>query len=102
VTSKSKTSGSTSNTGATPETDVQTQIYALANALGIKPAELSAAIRPLIDPTAPNPAEAAQKEADLLKAQLAAGSGVGAGAAAEEKKHDGPGIMAAIGEALLD
>jgi hypothetical protein len=77
----------------------------LAIALGVKPHELSAAIRPLIDPTVPNPAEVAQREADLLKAQLAAGAGgavAGAGGEKAAEEHHGPGLLAALGEALLD
>jgi hypothetical protein len=75
--------------------DVQSQILQLANSLGIKPAELSAAIRPLIDPSIPNPAAQAQKELEMLKLQQQSGG--------NEETHDtGAGVLGIIGEALLD
>ncbi|ORY34121.1 hypothetical protein BCR39DRAFT_518571 [Naematelia encephala] len=80
-------------------TDVQSQIYNLANALGIKPAELSDAIRPLIDPSAPNAAEKAQQEVEILKAQLAA-SGAAAGGEKEEQPQGS--LLGLVGEVLLD
>ena len=75
--------------------DIQTQIYSLANALGIKPAALSAAIRPLIDPSAPNPADVAKMEAEVFKQQVAANQ-------AEEKKEGHGSLLGMVGEALLD
>ena len=89
-----------SRTPAEKDADVQSQIVNLANALGVKPAELSNAIRPLIDPSVPNPAQAAQLEADILKAKLAAGGG--ADAAAAEQQAEGGSLLSALGEALLD
>lgn len=90
--------------------DVQGQIYTLAQALGIKPADLSSAIRPLIDPSVPNPAEACTKELELLKLQVQAG-GAGAGGAApgdkkvagqvDEKAAEGS-LLGLAAEALLD
>ena len=78
-------------------TDIESQVIQLANALGIKPADLSSAIRPLIDPTAPNPVEAARIEAEkeLLKAK-------GGSASNEHPVKEGAGILAAAAEALLD
>ncbi|ORX36764.1 hypothetical protein BD324DRAFT_627093 [Kockovaella imperatae] len=87
---KAKSSGSGSGGG---QTDIESQIISLASALGIKPADLSSAIRPLIDPTAPNPAEVARREAEL-KAKSASGD------AKAEKK--GPGLLAQIEEIVLD
>lgn len=81
------------------DADVQAQIYHLANVLGVKPADLSNAIRPLVDPSVPNPAQAAQAEADILKAKLAA---AGDGGAAGAEKAEGGSLLAAMGEALLD
>ena len=94
--------GSASATGGPAQggNDVQVQIYNLANALGIKPAELSNAIRPLIDPSTPNPADAATQEVELLKAQLHAQEGTAANAAAAEPSHGS--IMGVVAEALLD
>jgi hypothetical protein len=66
----------------------------LANSLGIKPAELNAAIRPLIDPSVPNPAEQAQKELELLKLQQQSGG--------EHADEPHTGVLGIIGEALLD
>ena len=70
-------------------------------ALGVKPADLTNAIRPLIDPSVPNPAEAARQELELLKAQLAAG-GAGGAAAQEPPAAEGGSLLGALGEALLD
>ena len=86
-------SNSNSNTGS--DADVQSQIYHLAVALGVKPADLSDAIRPLIDPSVPNPAEAARAEADVLKAKVAAQENGG-------NNVEGGSLLAAMGEALLD
>lgn len=88
-------------TPAQRDADVQSQIVNLANALGVKPAELSNAIRPLIDPSVPNPAQAAQLEADILKAKLAAG-GAADPAAAAPQQAEGGSLLSALGEALLD
>ncbi|WVQ99306.1 hypothetical protein IAU59_006438 [Kwoniella sp. CBS 9459] len=84
--------------GAGGEESIESQIYHLANSLGIKPAELSAAIRPLVDPSVPNPAEKAKHEADLLKAQ------VEAKAAEHESKAKATegSVLDMLGEALLD
>lgn len=72
----------------------------MANALGIKPAELSAAIRPLIDPSVPNPGEAAQQQIELLKQQVEAQAGaVEHGEAAHTEKTS---LLGLVGEALLD
>ncbi|CAD6582588.1 MAG: hypothetical protein TREMPRED_003329 [Tremellales sp. Tagirdzhanova-0007] len=79
------------------EDDVESQIFHLANALGIKPAELTAAIRPLIDPSVPNPAEAAKLEADVLKQQIA----VNQADANHEEEHHGS-LLGTLSEALLD
>jgi hypothetical protein len=78
------------------EGDVQSQILQLANSLGIKPAELSAALRPLIDPSVPNAAAQAQKELEMLKLQQQGGG-------AHEAEHTGgAGVLGVLGEALLD
>jgi hypothetical protein len=76
--------------------DVQSQILQLANSLGIKPAELNAALRPLIDPSVPNPAEQAQKELEMLKMQQATAG------AHEAEENTGAGVLGVLGEALLD
>ncbi|EIW70766.1 hypothetical protein M231_02579 [Tremella mesenterica] len=73
--------------------DVQSQIFKLASALGIKPAELSAAIRPLVDPSVPNPIEAVKREADLLRQQMEQQA---------QTATPGPGVLDMLGEALLD
>ncbi|OCF36750.1 hypothetical protein I317_05722 [Kwoniella heveanensis CBS 569] len=88
----------TSASGAGAEESIESQIYHLANSLGIKPAELSAAIRPLVDPSVPNPAEKAKHEAELLKAQ------VEAKAAEHESKAQATegSVLDMLGEALLD
>ena len=74
-----------------PKAEVESLVFQLAQALGVKPAELSSAIRPLVDPTAPDPAAVAQAEAEALKAK-------------DSAKSDGPeaGFIEALGEALLD
>lgn len=83
--------------------DVQAQIVNLAIALGVKPADLTNAIRPLIDPSVPNPAEAARQELELLKASIAAGGAVGgAGAAEKEAPATEGSLLGALGEAFLD
>lgn len=81
--------------------DVQSQIYALAESLGVTPAELSSAIRPLIDPTAPNPAEEAKriKQEMELKAEL---DKTKVETVAKEEEHKGPGIIEVLEEAFLD
>ena len=81
--------------------DVQSQIYALAETLGIKPADLSSAIRPLIDPTVPNPAEEAKriKQEMELKAELEKNK---VETAAKEEAHSGPGFIEVLEEAFLD
>ncbi|WRT66261.1 uncharacterized protein IL334_003214 [Kwoniella shivajii] len=84
--------------GKTPEDDIQSQIYALAASLGIKPAELSAAIRPLVDPSIPDPAAQAKHEAELLKAQVEAKA---VEHEAKAKETTG-GVLDILGEALLD
>jgi hypothetical protein len=90
-----KSRGST-GTGKQAGGDVQSQILQLANSLGIKPAELSAAIRPLIDPSIPNPAEQAQKELEMLKLQQQGGG-------SQEPADDGSGgVLGVLGEAFLD
>lgn len=108
LTKQSKTSKSTYASGTAKagkgvsggDTDIESQIFKLASALGVKPADLNNAIRPLVDPTAPNPAEAAKIEAEILKAKLAGG-----GAAIPEqgeKQEEGVGLLSALGEAFLD
>ena len=86
----------------TGNNDVQSQIWALAETLGIKPADLSNAIRPLIDPTVPNPAEEAKRiKAEMeLKAQLEATKAESAAQA--EASSSGPGILDVLEEAFLD
>ncbi|WWD17403.1 hypothetical protein CI109_101844 [Kwoniella shandongensis] len=79
----------------TPEDTIESQIYHLANSLGIKPAELSGAIRPLIDPSIPDPAEAAKKEAEALKKEMEAKM-------EEQKAETGGSVLGILGEALLD
>ncbi|GFZ44058.1 hypothetical protein JCM24511_01779 [Saitozyma sp. JCM 24511] len=90
-----------SSRGKGKEDSIQSQIYDLAASLGVKPADLNAAIRPLVDPSAPNPAEAARLEAELLRKQVEAsqGSAGGGGAQAEES---GAGLLGVMGEVLLD
>ena len=90
--------GSTKPGAAGGDSDIESQIIQLANSLGVKPADLSSAIRPLIDPTAPNPVEAAKLEAQ--KEILSAG-GAASGAEAN-KETPSAGFLAAMGEVLLD
>ena len=75
--------------------DIQSQIFALAEALGVAPADLSAAIRPLTDPTVPNPAEQQKK----LEQQLEEAKANGGKDAAET---DGPSVLGLMGEVFLD
>lgn len=88
--------------------DVQSQIFTLATALGVTPHDLTAAIRPLIDPSVANPAEAAAKEIELLKLQLqglgAGGAAAGSAAHPEETKEAeaAPGLLSLVTEAMLD
>lgn len=63
--------------------------------MGVKPAELSNAIRPLIDPSAPNPVDVAKMEAEALKQQIAATQ-------AEAKTEEHGSLLGMMGEALLD
>ncbi|WVQ80504.1 hypothetical protein IAT38_002609 [Cryptococcus sp. DSM 104549] len=74
--------------------DIQSQILNLAAALGIKPAELSSAIRPLVDPSVPDPVEKAKHEAEVLKAEMEAKQ-------AEQENQEGS-VLDMLGEALLD
>lgn len=103
--------------------DVQKLIYSLAQSIGVTAADLSSAIRPLTDPTVPNPVE----EIKRLREQLtlvevtcgSAGAGVagtGAGDAGdskvkeleleaekEEEKHaQGLGLLGFVEEAFMD
>lgn len=95
-------------TGSVPagNPDVQSQIYTLATALGVKPHELSEAIRPLIDPSVANPAEAAAKEIEMLKLQLQSLTAAGASAAqapvAEKEKPNEGSLLGIVSEVLLD
>ncbi|KAL7421717.1 hypothetical protein Q5752_003488 [Cryptotrichosporon argae] len=77
--------------------DVQSQIWNLASALGVKPADLTAAIRPLIDPTVPNPLEEARREKELLQQKIELGQ-----AEAKAKGDETGGLLGVLGEALLD
>ncbi|WOO77047.1 uncharacterized protein LOC62_01G000647 [Vanrija pseudolonga] len=70
------------HTGPPTKKQVQDQIFKLADMLGVKPAELSAAIRPLVDPTVN---KAAEREAP---------------AGGEETAE--PGLFNIVGEILLD
>ncbi|WVQ72599.1 hypothetical protein IAR50_002157 [Cryptococcus sp. DSM 104548] len=83
-----------SQASSNPEEDIQSQILHLASALGIKPAELSSAIRPLVDPSVPDPAEKAKHEAEVLKAEMEA--------KAKENENQEGGVLDMLGEALLD
>lgn len=75
--------------------DIQSQIFALAESLGVAPADLSAAIRPLTDPTVPNPVEQQKKlEQQLEEAQANAGK--------ESTEEDGPSVLGLMGEVFLD
>ncbi|KAL1413538.1 hypothetical protein Q8F55_001312 [Vanrija albida] len=73
------------HTGPPTKKQVQDQIFRLADMLGVKPAELSAAIRPLIDPTV----NKADGEAKPAGAEGAEGT-------------DEPGLLNIVGEILLD
>lgn len=87
---------SDSNLDSHPK-DIQSQIYALADSLGVKPADLSAAIRPLTDPTAPNPAE----EMARLKGKV---EEVGSSTKEKEKEEapGGMGVLSFVEEAFMD
>jgi hypothetical protein len=61
-----------------PEASVESLVLQLADKLGVKPVELNAVIRPLLDPSAPQ--ITAEPEADPNE----------------------PGILDVFGEALLD
>ncbi|KAK4689057.1 hypothetical protein P7C73_g1034, partial [Tremellales sp. Uapishka_1] len=93
----SKGSSPSGKSAAGGKADIQSQIFTLATALGIKPAELSAAIRPLIDPSVPNPVEVAQRETDLLKQQIEQQA-----AESQSEEQVGGGLLGVLGEALLD
>ena len=71
---------------------IQDQITRLAAALGIAPADLTAAIRPYLDPSVPNPND---------PAAAAAAAASAASAAAKEEKTE-PGLMGLVGEIVLD
>jgi hypothetical protein len=75
-----------------PKQDIQSQIFALAEALGVAPADLSDAIRPLTDPTVPNPVEEKKKLEKKLE-QVEANGG-------EAEKE--PSVLGLMGEAFLD
>lgn len=70
-------------------------VWELAQALGVKPADLSDAIRPLIDPTAEN-AQTAVKVAEAKAAEAAAEA-----TAAEAAKSNEPGFLDVV-EAFID
>ncbi|EAL23534.1 hypothetical protein CNBA1810 [Cryptococcus deneoformans B-3501A] len=74
--------------------NIQSQIFNLASALGITPAELSSAIRPLVDPSVPNPAEKAKQDAQLLQAKMASQQ--------HENENQEGSVLDMLGEALLD
>ncbi|KAJ9103258.1 hypothetical protein QFC21_002681 [Naganishia friedmannii] len=70
--SAARTAAAVGNKAATHATsgapaDVQAQIFSLATALGVPLADLSNAIRPLIDPTVPNPVEEVKRLRDQLE-----------------------------------
>lgn len=82
--------------------DIDAQVLRLAQTLGVKPAELSNAIRHLIDPTAPQPgAVTADQQAQHAQQVKAAAESASAEAAAASAS-DEPGILELMGEALLD
>lgn len=64
----------------------------------MKPADLTAAIRPLIDPTVPNPVE----EAKRIKEQMELKQVVAEKEAKAEKDEGGPGLLHLMEEAFLD
>ncbi|KIR33760.1 hypothetical protein I352_03837 [Cryptococcus deuterogattii MMRL2647] len=74
--------------------NIQSQIFNLASALGITPAELSSAIRPLVDPSVPNPIEKAKQETRLLQAKMASQQ--------HENENQEGSVLDMLGEALLD
>lgn len=76
--------------------DVQAQVLRLAQTLGVKPADLSDAIRHLIDPTAPKPSYAEAGKQAQVQAEAAAA------AASSAAASDEPGIFDIMGEVLLD
>lgn len=80
---ESATAAADKHTGPPTKKQVQDQIFKLADMLGVKPAELSAAIRPLVDPTV--------NKAAAGEAQPAGG---------EETAE--PGLLNIVGEILLD
>ncbi|GHJ88866.1 hypothetical protein NliqN6_5268 [Naganishia liquefaciens] len=92
-----------SSTAGAPA-DVQAQIFSLATALGVPLASLSDAIRPLIDPTVPNPVE----EVKRLREQLELTKNLHEQQvhqkeeAIEEEQIKKPGVLDLIEEAFLD
>jgi hypothetical protein len=84
--------------------DVQAQIFSLASALGVPLASLSDAIRPLIDPTVPNPVE----EVKRLREQLDLTKNLHEQVVAqkedviEEEAHKKPSVLELMEEAFLD
>lgn len=81
----------TAKAGVHTEATIESLVFQLADKLGVKPVELNAALRPLVNPAAATPAAAGTPDAAAAAA-----------AAAEEKKSDEPGILDVFGEALLD
>lgn len=84
--------------------DVQAQIFSLATALGVPLASLSDAIRPLIDPTVPNPVEEVKRlreQLDLTK-NLHEQVVQQKEEAIEEEHVKKPGVLDLIEEAFLD
>lgn len=80
--------------------DIQSQVFRLAQSLGVKPAELSDAIRHLTDPTAPKPGAGAAGADAGKEAQVQAEAA--AAAASSAAASDEPGFLSVMGEALLD
>lgn len=84
--------------------DVQAQIFSLATALGVPLASLSDAIRPLIDPTVPNPVE----EVKRLREQLELTRNLHEQVVQqkeeviEEEHHKKPSVLELMEEAFLD
>ncbi|RSH87485.1 hypothetical protein EHS25_003395 [Saitozyma podzolica] len=98
---KAATPQGRSSRGKGKDSSIQSQIYDLAASLGVKPADLNAAIRPLVDPSAPNPAEAARLEVELLRKQVEASQGAAAGGNGQAEES-GAGLLGVMGEVLLD
>lgn len=100
---KGAKNAASSVTSAAPA-DVQSRIFELATALGVPLADLSNAIRPLIDPTVPNPIDEVKRLREQLELQNNLHEQVVTHKeeAVQQEEAKKPSVLELMNEAFLD